>query len=200
MARYREGHRNASHDEIVHKAAARFRKEGLAGVGVRPIMADAGLTHGGFYAHFPSRSDLISAAIQSAFDGTLAVLGDAARSAGPGGGLKAIVDAYLHPIHRVYADQGCAAAALASEIPRESASVRSSFTAGVDRIVDLIASQLPAGGSDEERKARASAVFSLMLGSLQMMRVAPDEQEAERHMRTGRVAAIALASMPWPAP
>ncbi len=59
MARYKGDQKQISREEILKRAAERFRRDGVAAVGVRPLMADAGLTHGGFYAHFASREDLI---------------------------------------------------------------------------------------------------------------------------------------------
>ncbi len=55
-----------SHERIVDAAARAIRREGYAGVGVADVMKEAGLTHGGFYAHFPSRDAMLVAAMERA--------------------------------------------------------------------------------------------------------------------------------------
>jgi len=189
--------KSVSRHEIVSKAAARFRKEGLAAVGVRPIMADAGLTHGAFYAHFPSRSKLIAAAVDHALSETLALLRAVGDSADAEHRLDAIIAAYLRPEHRNCPELGCAASALAPELARESEEFRTHFVEGLDGIVGLIADNLPPGGTVNEREWRANVIFALMLGSLQMMRIATTPARIEMHMSAGREVALALAQRPW---
>ncbi|MFZ2481929.1 MAG: TetR family transcriptional regulator, partial [Propioniciclava sp.] len=64
MARYPEGHKQETRDRILDAAARRFKTDGLTGAGIGPVMADAGLTNGGFYAHFASKDDLICAVVR----------------------------------------------------------------------------------------------------------------------------------------
>ena len=56
----------ASHERILDIAAARFRRDGIDGLGVAELMNEAGLTHGGFYRHFGSRDDLVAEAVEVA--------------------------------------------------------------------------------------------------------------------------------------
>ena len=64
--RFDKGHKEQTRRRIVETAARRFRKEGVEAVGIAGLMADAGLTHGGFYAHFASKEDLVRAALEEA--------------------------------------------------------------------------------------------------------------------------------------
>ena len=64
--RYEKGHKEVTRQRIIETAAARFRKDGIEGVGVADLMAEAGLTHGGFYSHFSSKEELIKAAMEEA--------------------------------------------------------------------------------------------------------------------------------------
>ena len=57
--RYSREHKQETHDRIVRKASVRLREKGAHGVGVADLMKEAGLTHGGFYAHFDSREALV---------------------------------------------------------------------------------------------------------------------------------------------
>ena len=61
--RYEKGHKEETRRRIVDVASQRFRKDGIAATGLAGLMADAGLTHGGFYAHFPSKNDLVRDAL-----------------------------------------------------------------------------------------------------------------------------------------
>lgn len=197
MARSRTDMKQASRDEIVRCASERFRKDGLAAVGVRTLMADAGLTHGAFYAHFPSRAELVSAALDHAVDSTLFHLKAAIDNAPEGGKLRALVHAYLLPAHREHTERGCAASALAPEIARENRDARDRFEKRNYAIVKLIADNLPAGGTSRERKSWALAVFAGMLGTLQLMRIASKPRDVDDIMQTGRKAALILAAQ-WP--
>ena len=65
--RYSDSHKQETRQKVVKAAAAAMRAKGPDGVGVAEIMAEAGLTHGGFYAHFPNKEALVAAAIEEAF-------------------------------------------------------------------------------------------------------------------------------------
>src|SRR5438270_10081972 len=109
--RYAKGHKSATRQRIVEVASQRFRKEGVAAVGVTGLMSDAGLTRGGFYAHFASKEALFREAVTSALDRMRLELG---RVAADGGGLEAILRTYLGSRYRDRPERGCAAALLAS--------------------------------------------------------------------------------------
>ena len=57
------GRKAISHERIVEAAARDLRGSGFGGVNVAAVMKIAGLTHGGFYAHFDSRDALLSEAM-----------------------------------------------------------------------------------------------------------------------------------------
>ncbi len=76
--RYSKEHKLETHARIVKKASVRLREKGAHGIGVADLMKDAGLTHGGFYAHFDSREALVIEAFAYAMDrstGSLASVG-----------------------------------------------------------------------------------------------------------------------------
>ena len=66
VMRYAVGHKQAVRERILQAAAAELRCKGLSGIGIPALMQRAGLTHGAFYAHFPSRDTLVAEAIRTA--------------------------------------------------------------------------------------------------------------------------------------
>jgi TetR/AcrR family transcriptional repressor of nem operon len=142
--RYAKGHKGATRKPIVEVASKRFRREGVAAVGVASLMSDAGLTRGGFYAHFGSKEELFREAVKSALDRMRKELGRAATADG-GGGLEAILRVYLGLRYRDRPEHGCAAASLVPEIARHSHSTRATFAQEFDAIIEVIVQQLPAG-------------------------------------------------------
>src|SRR3954453_917040 len=109
---------------ILRAAARAIRKHGYEGVGVAEVMKEAGLTHGGFYAHFQSRDSLLAAAADQAGAESIEYLTRAIATAKPGQELMALVDTYLSDGHVAAPEQGCAMAAAGSEVPRQPAGVR----------------------------------------------------------------------------
>ncbi len=120
--RYEKGRKDATRKHIVEVAlGALTRNDGAAATGVVDLMADAGLTHGGFYSHFGSKEALVEAATVAALEKGRAQL---AKAAAADGGVAGIVRAYLRPVHRDRPDRGCAFASLTSEIARGRTATR----------------------------------------------------------------------------
>ncbi|MCR6629618.1 MAG: TetR/AcrR family transcriptional regulator [Magnetospirillum sp.] len=183
--RYAKGQKDATRQRIVETAARRFRGEGIAAVGVASLMADAGLTHGGFYAHFPSKEDLVRDAAAESLECTLALLASEAEA----GGIDALITAYLSPGHRDHPEAGCAIACLAAELTRHPAPTRKAFAGKVNGLTALIARHLPSGHGPA-----AAALLGLMVGTLQLARLAPDAEQADLILKAGRDAARRLAA------
>ena len=195
--RYDKDHKEDVHRTIVELASARFRKDGLAAVGVRKLMTEAGLTHGGFYGHFPSRTALVAEALASALDETLASLTAAVARAPEGKSLEAFVDSYLDPRHRDMPDRGCAGTSLAPEVVRENPEAGAAFDTGLSRIVALLAAQLPAETSKSAAcTERAWVVFSLLMGAVQLSRTRPAGQASDAILASARNSALSLARLP----
>lgn len=192
--RYAKEHKEETRDRIVGQASERFRCDGLAAVGVRALMTEAGLTHGGFYGYFRSRDELVSAAVESALQGTYASLSAAVANVPVGGELDAFIDEYLSSAHHDHPEQGCAGVALAPEIAREDDATRAAFSIGIERIVSLLANQLPGGGTTKGRYARAHSVFSLMLGAMQLARTQHDRVHSSSILEQARYSARLLAN------
>lgn len=157
-----------SHERIVDVASRAIRRAGYRGVGVADIMKEAGLTHGGFYAHFASRDGLMVEAMERAGRDNQAALSEAIerRVAKGSSRFAALVAAYLHDSHLESAEDGCVVAALASEMARQDEAVRDEARRRVTALVNLIRSVLPAGAAI----ARADVIAATMVGALQLAR------------------------------
>jgi TetR/AcrR family transcriptional repressor of nem operon len=172
MMRYSREHKAETHARIVHKASVLLRERGVHGVGVADLMKEAGLTHGGFYAHFNSRDALLVEAVAHAMDRSIAKWRKTTEGTSAAAGLAAIVDAYLTPAHRDDPGYGCAIAALGAEIAREGAGARQMFAAKLGEMVDVVAAlgADASGASDARREAMAK--LALMTGALVLARAA----------------------------
>src|SRR3546814_18692930 len=95
-------------------------------------MAEAGLTHGAFYTHFPARSDLVVAAIDHALSSAAAHLRHIVEQPPARRGLEALARSYLRTGHRDRAERGCGASAPAAEIDRKSAGTGKRLSVRVD--------------------------------------------------------------------
>ena len=142
----RPGRKQLSHERIVETAARAIRRAGFQGVGVADIMKEAGLTHGGFYAHFASRNALLAEALERAGRDSAARIdkGMAGRQARGVSAFRALVDGYLSERHLASTESGCPVAALASEMPRQAPEVREAAALRVRALIDRVRGTLPA--------------------------------------------------------
>jgi len=193
--RYEKGRKAETRQRILEVAGRRFRRDGIDGTGLAGLMADAGLTHGGFYAHFASKDDLVHKAVMTAMIETRDFLAREAEKAQERGtdALEAMVRAYLRPLHRDHPEAGCAMAALGPEVARLDAATREELTAAIQETVALIAAHLPSPRSRAAAQKTGWAMYGLMAGTLQLARVVNDPTTSEAILRSGREAALALA-------
>src|SRR4051794_21135994 len=188
--RYSKEHKLETHSRIVKKASVRLRERGAHGIGVADLMKDAGLTHGGFYAHFDSREALVVEAFGYAMDRSTERWRKLAEQTPPEDRFRAIVDAYLTPLHRDDPGNGCAVPALGAEIARESPKTRKAFAAKLEQMIDMIAAQIPELPRPAARK-QAMATLATMMGTLVMARVAGNGEFSAEILQAGREAALA---------
>jgi TetR/AcrR family transcriptional regulator, transcriptional repressor for nem operon len=196
--RYSREHKQETHARIVKKASVRLREKGAHGIGVADLMKEAGLTHGGFYAHFDSREALVIEAFAYAMDRSTERWRKIAAETPPDKRLAVIVDSYLTPIHRDDPGHGCAVPALGAEIARESAKTRKAFAAKLDQMINMMADQIP----DLPRKAarkQAAAALATMMGTLVLARIAGSGEFSDEILGAGREAVLGRAAQAKPA-
>ena len=191
--RYSKEHKLETHARIVKKASVRLREEGARGIGVADLMKEAGLTHGGFYAHFDSREALVIEAFGHAMDRSIERWRKLAEQTPPEKRLAAIVNSYLTPLHRDDPGHGCAVTALGAEIARESPKTRKAFAAKLELMIDMMADQI----LDVPRKAarkQAMAVLASMMGTLVLSRIAGNGEFSDEILGAGRDAVLGRAA------
>ena len=160
------------HGRIVRVAAARFREDGVGGVGVAELMNEAGLTHGGFYRHFASRDDLVAEAIACALrDGgqAIAALANLEHDA-----LSKLIEAYLSEKHRDDLATSCAVATLAADVVRCNRDARTTYTNQVSTYLEIL-TKLIAGKSPRARRKKAIFALSTLVGAVSLARAVNDE-------------------------
>jgi TetR/AcrR family transcriptional regulator, transcriptional repressor for nem operon len=166
-------------ERILAEAARQVREGGLESVSVGPLMKSVGLTNGGFYGHFESRSALLAQALERALaEGEAKAQG--AQGPGRPRGFSQIVRGYLSRTHRDARDSGCAIAALACDVARADSASREVMS---DHIDGFIASAAQALGGDEEA---AMVAVSAMVGALALSRVAVDPARSDAILKTVR--------------
>jgi TetR/AcrR family transcriptional regulator, transcriptional repressor for nem operon len=168
-----QNRKEATHERIVQAAARAIRRSGYSGTGVADIMKDAGLTHGGFYAHFESREAMLAEAADRAGAESVATLERIASGAPPEKGLQTLIRGYLSKEHLEGPETGCPMAALGSEMPRQAPEVRRAATRRIKEAIDLVARQLPEWGRPGAHE-KALATLSTMVGALVLARAVDD--------------------------
>ena len=190
--RYSREHKLETHARIVKKASVRLREKGAHGVGVADLMKEAGLTHGGFYAHFASREALVIEAFAYAMDRSTERWRKLGEQTPPEKRLATIVSTYLTPTHRDDPGHGCAVPTLGAEIARESPKTRKAFAAKLEQMVDMIAGQTPNVPRKAARK-QAVAAIATMMGTLVLARVAGTGEFSDEILGAGRDAVLERA-------
>jgi TetR/AcrR family transcriptional repressor of nem operon len=193
--RYSREHKLETHARIVKRASVRLREKGAHGIGVADLMKDAGLTHGGFYAHFDSREALVIEAFAHAMDRSTERWRKIGETTPPDKRLAMIVDSYLTPVHRDDPGHGCAIPTLGAEIARESPKTRKAFAAKLEQMIDMMADQISDGSRKAARKQAMSAIATMM-GTLVMARVAGTGEFSEEILAAGREAVLGRAVAP----
>jgi TetR/AcrR family transcriptional repressor of nem operon len=171
--RYTAEHKQKTRERVLKEAASAIRMDGPDRVAVAGIMARAGLTHGGFYAHFASKDELLVAAIGQMFSEALANVERVLKDRTPVEGIAAYIDMYLSELHRDRRDVGCPLPAMAADLPRLGAPAREAFERGAAALTSRIAAVLADAG-EPDAGALAVSVLSEMVGAVVLARSIAD--------------------------
>lgn len=167
-------HKERTRARILDEAAKALREHGHEGVGVAALMKRAGLTHGGFYAHFKNRDDLVAAAVERMFVDSKAMVSRYLDNDNPRDGLIALIDYYLSEGHRARIGKGCPIAALSSEAVRFPAAAKERFEDGLNRFSLAITEALRKMGAANPEELASSAIAE-MVGALTLARTVPSD-------------------------
>ncbi len=174
-------------ERILAEAAEQIRETGLEALSVGKLMQKVNLTHGGFYGHFPSRSDLIAQALKRALDAGEAAA-RASRDPGRSRSFSAMVKSYLSRTHRDSRKTGCAISALLSDVGRADEQSRSVMETYIEDFIASVASALENNEDDSE----AIAAVSAMIGALAISRVITDPKRSDAILRAVKEHVIAM--------
>jgi TetR/AcrR family transcriptional repressor of nem operon len=190
--RYSREHKQETHDRIVRKASVRLREKGAHGIGVADLMKEAGLTHGGFYAHFDSREALVIEAFGYAMDRSTEHWKKIAAETSPEKRLALMVETYLSPLHRDDPGHGCSLPALGAEIAREGPKTRKAFATKLDQMIEMMADTITSVPRKAARK-QAIATLVTMAGTILLSRVAGTGELSDEVMKAGKEVALESA-------
>ena len=176
---YPSGHRPAVKKAIIDSARKLFNRHGFESVSIQQIMAGAGLTHGGFYSYFDSKSDLYAEVLncffidpnwKSCWEGVKVALSSA--DVGP-----QVVRAYLSRQHFENVEDSCPMVALPTDVARSGKSARSAFETVFRSMVSVLERSLLQNG--RPRRATAQGIASICIGGMVVARALVDPVLAE---------------------
>lgn len=169
---YPADHKAKTREKIVRAALRRFNADGFAATTIDAVMADAGLTRGGFYAHFASKEELFAAAVARSRRTSLLAEEVPRLEAAGRLSVASVAEAYLCDLHRFDPEDGCALVATAADVIRAGEAARTSYA----RVFDGLAALLGRAGAGE---ADRTGLVALLVGTMTLMRALPDEERAE---------------------
>ena len=183
--RYGPEHKLEIHRKIVKDASRRVRAEGLSGAAVSAVMKAAGLTHGGFYKHFQSKDDLLLESLREGFREIEDTLNRAAEQSPPGEKWKAIVKAYLSLDLCEHPERGCPLSALSPDLARADKRLKPEIVA---ELVNYKGRMLPfmPGQRTADKERAFFAIFSTMIGAVEIARMLPDRAMREKVLANTR--------------
>jgi TetR/AcrR family transcriptional repressor of nem operon len=177
---YPTGHRPEVRGKIIQSARRLFNRHGFDCVSLDQIMSGAGLTRGGFYSYFDSKSDLYAEVLgcfftdpawKSCWEGVEVDL--ASTEAG-----RQVVRAYLSRQHFEDVENSCPMVALPTDVTRSGKSAKHAFETVFSAMVTVLERSLK-----QRRKApaaRAQAIAALCVGGMIVARALQDRSHADR--------------------
>jgi TetR/AcrR family transcriptional regulator, transcriptional repressor for nem operon len=187
--RYAPGHKQQTRRRILTAAARRFRQRGYQAAGVDEVMKDAGLTAGGFYAHFPSKQALLAETLGLSLEQIRGQLLAGLEGLEGAEWMRAVVGRYLSRSHRDHPAEGCSLPALAGEIAREGRGPRRALQGYLQELVAELAPRTPAAPGLEPEE-RVLATLGLLVGTLLLSRAVEDPELSDRLLRAARRLAV----------
>ena len=200
--RYPADQKEQTRRKILEAASRLFREKGYNGVGVDQVMAEAGLTAGGFYSHFHSKEALFSESIayileirESESSSTLhgkSSRPDEAKSAD----LHLLIKSYLSRTHRDMIADGCVLPSLTPDVVRGSEDARADFERLLLKILESVESKMT--GETDDRRERALAVLAQLVGGLMLSRAVNDRKLSDQMLLASRRGATHICGVDGP--
>ncbi|MBM3512408.1 MAG: TetR/AcrR family transcriptional regulator [Alphaproteobacteria bacterium] len=167
-----KAHKAETRARIVAAAGKLFRRHGFDGIGIEKIMAAAGLTHGGFYAHFPSKAALLAEVMVEEAEITQRL----ARRRGTtraelNAELSGFLDFYLDPANATDIGGRCFLASLSNDTARAPKIARQKYR---QTITDVLHEFKRGLVNSEARDADAIEALALAIGAITIARAVDD--------------------------
>lgn len=177
--------KEATHERIVEAGARAIRRCGYDGIGIADIMKQAGLTHGGFYAHFASREVMLAELADRAGAEAIATFLRIMAAVPAEQSRQALLRAYLSKEHVKNPEVGCPVAALGTEMPRQAPAVRRAITRRIKEMIDVVSRQSADWGQPGAHE-RALATVATMIGAVVLARAVDEEPLSESVLEAAR--------------
>jgi TetR/AcrR family transcriptional regulator, transcriptional repressor for nem operon len=179
---YPAGHRSTVREKIIGSARRLFNRHGFENVSIAEIMRGAGLTHGGFYSYFKSKSDLYAEVLacfftdpewKNCWEGVHVDL--SSTDVGP-----QIIRAYLSRQHFDDIENSCPMVSLPTDVARSNAKTRRAFKTVFEAMVSVLERSLPGSGRrSPQRRTVAQSIAALSVGGMIVARALSDRALAD---------------------
>lgn len=186
LMRYPASHKHATRHRIVEAAGQAFREHGVAETGVDEVMRRAGLTHGGFYAHFRDKGELVAEACSAAFGGARVNLDRIAALPSAMQRVRMLIDSYLSTRHRDNRGSGCLIVAVGADMTRLRGTARAGYSRGFTEHLERLSAALRLSDDPQENRDRVTHLMSALVGALLFARAIDDPARSEALLHSMR--------------
>lgn len=184
--RYPPNHKPLTRRRILDAASQVFRERGIAEAGVDEVMRRAGLTHGGFYAHFRDKTELVAEACTAAFDAAVPNLDRIASAPTPAARARLLIDSYLGERHRDNRGSGCVVVAVGADAARLRGAARTGYSRAFAQHLDRLGAALRLSPDPERNRERVTWLMSSLVGALLFARALEDPEQSTALLRSMR--------------
>lgn len=186
LMRYPPAHKLATRRRIVGAASQAFRERGIAETGVDDVMRRAGLTHGGFYAHFRDKAELVAEACAAGFAEAVPNLRRIAAAPTAARRARLLIDSYLSTRHRDNRGSGCLIVSVGADAPRLGGTARTAYAQDFTRHMERLAEALRLSPDPVENRERVTQLMSALVGALLFARAIIDPAQSDAVLLTMR--------------
>lgn len=184
--RYSSAHKTATRRRILDAASQAFRERGVAETGLDEIMRRAGLTHGGFYAHFRDKTELVSEACAAGFAEAVPNLERIAALGTPGARARLLIDSYLSEHHRANRGSGCLIVSVAADMARLHGAARTAYSEAFTRHLERLEAALRLSADRDQNREQVTQLMSCLVGALLFARAIDDPAQSRRILHSMR--------------
>lgn len=178
-------------EKILIAASQNFRSNGYSGIGVDGIAKAAGVTSGAFYSHFGSKDGAFDAALIVGLNEVIEGIPQFQSNFGKKW-VEEFAEYYLSQKHQNDLACGCAMTTLSPEVVRATNETQATYEKMMSKIIDLAADGLE-GGSKEDKRSRAWAMLSILIGGLTMARAVKTKKTTNEIAQSIKASAINAA-------